>query len=126
RRSLTLTRLPERRVAALTRLDSGLCIANLHASTSENDPAGDVLAAANAAIDFAGERPLLFGGDLNLRPASSGVFEELAELGFTEPASAESIDHLLARGGMAAAAPQPWPPQAREVESAGLAIRLSD
>ena len=33
RRELVLRRLPERRTMAFARLDSGLCVANLHAST---------------------------------------------------------------------------------------------
>ena len=55
---------------ALTRTASGVCVANLHAT---NDMAAmateDVLRAARAATEFAGTAPLLFGGDLNLRPA---------------------------------------------------------
>ncbi len=40
----------------------------------------DVTAAAAAACDWAGERPLLFGGDLNLRPdRNPELFEDLRE-----------------------------------------------
>ena len=48
-----------------------LAVANLHGSVSEVRAAGDqVIDAAAQAVDFAGELPLLFGGDLNLRPAT--------------------------------------------------------
>ena len=42
-------------------------------------PTEDVLRAARAATEWAGEAPLLFGGDLNLRPAEDpSVFERAA------------------------------------------------
>ena len=72
---------PERRAMALTRTASGVCVANLHAST--NAPAlatEDVLFAAREATEWAGAAPLLFGGDLNLRPRQDPeAFEQLAE-----------------------------------------------
>ena len=106
---------PERRAMALTRTASGVCVANLHAT---NDfPAlavADLLRAARAAVEFAGGAPLLFGGDLNLRPRRNPeVFAELAErhdlTGTTAP---EAIDHLLAREMAAVEPPSPWPPGA--------------
>ena len=71
---------PERRAMALTRTASGVCIANLHATNDIPELAvEDVLLAARAATEFAGDAPLLFGGDLNLRPRPNPeVFEELA------------------------------------------------
>ena len=72
---------PERRSMALTRTASGLCVANLHATNDLPELAGeDVLHAARAAGEFAGDAPLIFGGDLNLRPAEDPeVFERLRE-----------------------------------------------
>ncbi len=72
---------PERRSMALTRTASGVCIANLHATNDAPKLATeDVLLAARAATEFAGGAPLLFGGDLNLRPAEDPeVFERLRE-----------------------------------------------
>ena len=60
----------------------------------------DVLRAARAATEFAGAAPLLFGGDLNLRPAEQpAVFERLREdFGLGPPTGPKAIDHLLARG----------------------------
>ena len=72
--------------------------------------------------------PLLFGGDLNLRPAESpAAFEELAErFGLTPPTAPGAIDHLLSRGLEVVEAPWRWPPERREVRCDDLALRLSD
>jgi endonuclease/exonuclease/phosphatase family metal-dependent hydrolase len=126
---------PERRAMALTRIafDEGaedeLCVANLHASANRPElAAADVLGAAHAAGQWAGPAPLLFGGDLNLRPqADRPVFDELRSRysldGETGP---DAIDHLLSRGITTVEAPKPWPSQRRELRHRGLALRLSD
>jgi endonuclease/exonuclease/phosphatase family metal-dependent hydrolase len=123
---------PERRAMALTRVAVGgaeLCIANLHASANRPHLAReDVLVAAEAAVAWAGTAPLLFGGDLNLRPGpDQPTFEELrsrcALEGTTGP---EAIDHLLSRGMTTVERPAPWPAQRRELDRGGLALRLSD
>ena len=120
---------PERRAIALTRTGSGLCIANLHATNDRPALAAqDVLRAAAAATEWAGEAPLLFGGDLNLRPAEDPeLFERLRErFGLTAPTEPGAIDHLLARGLEAVEPPRQLPPERREVHGDGLALRLSD
>ena len=114
---------------AFTRTASGLCVANLHATNDFPELAAeDVLLAARTATEWAGERPLLFGGDLNLRPAESpGVFDELRErFGLAPPTAPHAIDHLLARGLEVLQPPTPWPPERREVRQGGRALRLSD
>jgi endonuclease/exonuclease/phosphatase family metal-dependent hydrolase len=126
RRSAVLRWFPERRVLALARLESGLCVANLHASERAERADEDVRRAAGAALEFAGDAPLLFGGDLNIRPKSASAFAGLAREGFTAPTAPDAIDHLMARGANLARAPAPWPPEDREVKRDGLAIRLSD
>ncbi|MEX2108022.1 MAG: endonuclease/exonuclease/phosphatase family protein [Solirubrobacterales bacterium] len=130
RRELTIHEgKPERRSMALTRTASGLCIANLHATAGNAELATeDVLAAARAATEWAGEAALIFGGDLNLRPAGSpAIFEELRNrFGLGAPTSPGAIDHLLVRGLETVEAPHPWPPERREVRRGGLALRLSD
>jgi endonuclease/exonuclease/phosphatase family metal-dependent hydrolase len=91
---------PERRMMAFTRTSSGLCVANLHATNDRPDIAGpEVLRAAETAIEWAGDAPLLFGGDLNLRPAEQPeVFEQLRDgYGLAPPTGPHAIDHLLAR-----------------------------
>jgi endonuclease/exonuclease/phosphatase family metal-dependent hydrolase len=122
---------PERRTMALTRIASEgqeLCVANLHATNDRPAMAAkDVLRAAEAATAWAGEAPLLFGGDLNLRPAEDAVFDELRErFGLDGVTEARSIDHLLSRGLRPIAAARRWPAAARELPREGLALRLSD
>jgi endonuclease/exonuclease/phosphatase family metal-dependent hydrolase len=120
---------PERRALALTRTASGVCIANLHAT---NDMAAmateDVLRAARAAAEFADSAPLVFGGDLNLRPAEQpAVFERLREdFGLAAPTGPKAIDHLLTRGLEVLEPPTAWPPRRRELPLDGRALRLSD
>jgi len=120
---------PERRTMALTRTGPGLCVANLHATNDRPALATeDVLRAAAAATAWAGRAPLLFGGDLNLRPAEHPeVFERLRDrFGLAAPTGPGAIDHLLARGLEAVEPPQELPPERRELHSDGLAVRLSD
>jgi hypothetical protein len=121
---------PERRAMAFTRTASGICLANLHATNDQPGlAAADVLVAAEASADWAGGAPLLFGGDLNLRPGEDpGVFEVLRErFGLEGPTGPEAIDHLLARGLVVAGPPGPWTAERRELRRAdGRALRLSD
>jgi endonuclease/exonuclease/phosphatase family metal-dependent hydrolase len=121
---------PERRAMAFTRTASGICIANLHAT---NDvpvfAAEDVIRAVRAASEWAGDAPLIFGGDLNLRPAEDPeLFARLAsEFGLDSPVTGpKAIDHVLVRGLDVVAAPVQWPPQRRELSLDGKALRLSD
>jgi endonuclease/exonuclease/phosphatase family metal-dependent hydrolase len=130
RRELAIhTGRPERRAMAFTRTASGLCIANLHATNDRPElAAADVLLAAESAVGWAGDSPLLFGGDLNLRPAEDpGIFEQLQRrfdlAGATGP---RAIDHLLSRGLTVVTPPAPWLPEDRELRVEGLALRLSD
>jgi endonuclease/exonuclease/phosphatase family metal-dependent hydrolase len=130
----TLTDEPERRTMlwALLREPGGreLAVANLHATTGHGDDARrQVVAAAELAGDWAGGAPLVFGGDLNLRPKRAPeVFRELdARLGLSGATAPDAIDHLLARGVDVVEPPRALPPTARELtRSAGLALRLSD
>jgi endonuclease/exonuclease/phosphatase family metal-dependent hydrolase len=134
RRELTIhAGRPERRTMAFTRIAIGggvqLCIANLHATNDRSDLAtADVLRAAGAATDWAGDSPLLFGGDLNLRPAEDpGAFEALRErVGLSGAIRPKAIDHLLARGLDVVEAPAPWPAEQRELPNRDLRLRLSD
>jgi endonuclease/exonuclease/phosphatase family metal-dependent hydrolase len=130
RRELTIHKgRPERRAMAFTRTGPGLCIANLHATNDRPELAiEDVLRAAEAASDWAGEAPLLFGGDLNLRPQENpAVFTELGErFGLAAPTAPDAIDHILVRGLEVVTVPHEWPPERRELDEDGLALRLSD
>jgi endonuclease/exonuclease/phosphatase family metal-dependent hydrolase len=121
---------PERRAMAFTRTASGLCVANLHATNDKPKLAiEDVLRAARAADEWAGGAPLIFGGDLNLRPAEDPeAFVRLAEdFGLASPTTGpEKIDHVLVRGLEVVAAPAQWPAERRELPLDGKALRLSD
>jgi len=126
---------PERRMLALTRarptaFDAELCIANLHASAGSalrHLAEREVLLAARTALAWAAGAPLLLGGDLNLRPSESAVFDRLErELGLAAPTAPNSLDHLLAVGLEPIEAAAAWPPERREVRSPAGAIRLSD
>jgi endonuclease/exonuclease/phosphatase family metal-dependent hydrolase len=121
---------PERRAMAFTRTAAGLCVANLHATNDLPKMAvADVLRAADAATEWARDEPLIFGGDLNLRPAENPeLFAQLAdEFGLDSPTTGpKAIDHVLVRGLDVVAAPAQWPPQRRELSLDGKALRLSD
>ena len=126
---------PERRVMALTRAvperaGTPVRVANLHASAGpalRSAAEREVLAAAERAGAWAAGEPLIFGGDLNLRPRDTGVYAELEErFGLRAPTATGVLDHLLARGLDSLEPPRQWPPERREVTAAGLAIRLSD
>ena len=84
---------PERRVAHGVRLPSGWVV-NLHASVRplERIPL-DVERARLAALRWAGSEPVIVGGDFNLRrPVLPGF----------EPAGGHWVDHVFARGWVAA------------------------
>ncbi len=120
---------PERRAMAFTRTASEICIANLHTTNDRPDLASDELRlAARTATEWAGGSPLIFGGDLNLRPREyPEPFAELREqFALERPTSPRSIDHLLVRGLEIVEPPRAWPPEARELDEDGLALRLSD
>lgn len=135
RRELTLARRPETRRMAFSRLRSGICIANLHASQASPAAERELAAAAEAAVRWAAGAPLVLGGDLNLRPAKSPLaFARLEdELGFGGPVERDAIDHLLPRGLETTEPAASWPPERREVadptasaDASALPVRLSD
>jgi endonuclease/exonuclease/phosphatase family metal-dependent hydrolase len=136
RRELELTPgpRPERRVMGFTRATPScataeICVANLHASAGSRlraEAERELLFAAEHACDWAGDTPLLLGGDFNLRPAETDVFHLLADRdGFSTPTEG-LLDHLLVRGLEITEPPVAWPPERREVGEGELAIRLSD
>jgi endonuclease/exonuclease/phosphatase family metal-dependent hydrolase len=131
---LTLTMRPERRsmLVALLHGPDGrdLAVANLHATAGAPEAAGrEVLAAAETALELANGAPLLFGGDLNLRPARSPqVFEELERrFDVRGPVEPRSIDHLLVYGLDVLAPAHMLPASAREAPGpGGRLLTLSD
>jgi endonuclease/exonuclease/phosphatase family metal-dependent hydrolase len=133
-RELTIARKPERRRMHWSRLEwpdaAPLCVANLHATAGRPAQAApEVLAAAEAAVGWSGDDPLVFGGDLNLRPgADPEPFVLLQErFGLREPTAPDAIDHVLVRGLEIAEAPRRLAPERRELtEPDGRRLRLSD
>jgi endonuclease/exonuclease/phosphatase family metal-dependent hydrolase len=85
-----LCRLPERRVAQLVRLADGTCAVNYHGSASSARARGELDALWTRALAFAGDAPLVLGGDLNLR-------EPVAPAGMLHAAQRD-VDHVFARG----------------------------
>jgi endonuclease/exonuclease/phosphatase family metal-dependent hydrolase len=133
-RRLTLTERPERRrlLWALVRTPDGrgLAVANLHATAGDPTAAArDVEVAAERAVAWAGSDPLVFGGDLNLRPGEDpATYERLRErFGLGEPTAPAAIDHLLARGLERVEPVTALAPDERDVAGPDrLRIRLSD
>jgi len=128
--------LRERRRMSFVRLHGSglrLCVANLHLTAGSRSHAErEAMYACEIAVRWAGAAtPLIVGGDLNLRPRTTDVFEILQrDRGLGPPTGANSLDHLLARGLEVVRPSAPWPPARRELEvSTGLGIRrlrLSD
>jgi endonuclease/exonuclease/phosphatase family metal-dependent hydrolase len=133
-RRLTLTTWPERRrmLWARVAMPGGrqLAVANLHATSGDRVAAArEVELGADRAVEWSGDDPLLFGGDLNVRPGcDAGLFERLrGRLGLGPRAVPGSLDHLLARGLDVVDPPAPLPPEERDVDGPdGLKLRLSD
>ena len=138
-RRLTLTRRPERRRLLWARLAptatadpaAELTVANMHLTADDTAAAArEALVAAEHAGRWSAGRPLIFGGDLNLRPARSGrAFDQLRErYGLDGATPGRAIDHLLSVGLEPLEPPQVLPPERRELPADGgsLAIRLSD
>lgn len=132
-RRLTLTRRPERRrmLFAVVRAPGGqlLAVANLHATAGDREGAArDVRLAAGRATEWAEGLPLVFGGDLNLRPAKDpDVFAELEHrYGLSAPADRDAIDHLLARGARVVEPAARLPDAVREAADPAGRVLLSD
>jgi endonuclease/exonuclease/phosphatase (EEP) superfamily protein YafD len=129
RHRVVLTRRPELRVMAITRLDSGLTVANLHVSTSPPSAERELLAGAATAVELSDDGPLVFGGDFNVRPQASKVFAQLDQrFGLAPPTAPDRLSHLLVRNLEVVEHPAAWLPEARDIvdPETGLLIRLSD
>jgi endonuclease/exonuclease/phosphatase family metal-dependent hydrolase len=126
---LTLARWPERRRAMRVRIEqegAALTVVNLHASANRPVAAAREL---RHAAEWAGEGPLLLGGDFNLRPAlQPEIFDELRErFGLAPSTGPDAIDHVLARGLEVVEQPQRLPPERRELDAEERTrLRLSD
>lgn len=133
-RRMTLARRPERRRLLWARLEApgrhAVCVGNLHLSTTPPERiAREALAAAGAAVAWAGAAPLVLGGDFNIRPRRTpDAFERLnADFGLAPPTGPNHIDHLLVRGAELVEPPRALPVAWRELPAGdGRVLRLSD
>jgi endonuclease/exonuclease/phosphatase family metal-dependent hydrolase len=132
-RRVTLARRPEQRRmhwAWLELPEGRVCAANLHASAGLPERASaEVVRAAQLAVEWSGDHPLVFGGDLNLRPARNPEpFDVMRErFGLAEYTARDAIDHLLVRGLEVGERPRRLAAERRELpEADGLRLRLSD
>ncbi|HMJ94510.1 MAG TPA: endonuclease/exonuclease/phosphatase family protein [Thermoleophilaceae bacterium] len=133
-RRMILTLRPERRTMLWARVElpdgATVCVANLHASAGLPQKASaEALAAAASAVEWSEGDPLVFGGDMNLRPGPHpAAFAELRErFGLGDPTGPKVIDHLLARGLEVVEPTRQLAPEDRELpERDGRRLRLSD
>lgn len=86
---------PERRVVHAVRIGDGRWLANVHCSTRPPRAHADLARARAAALRWAGDAPLVLGGDFNV------VHPRVPELAL---AASHHVDHVCARG-LGAAAP---------------------
>ena len=114
RHRVVLTRKPETRAMALTRMESGLCVANLHVSTKPSSAERELLEPPS-------EPPRSRGGPADLRrrlqrPAEGerGLRPARGPLGLAPRTAPDRLSHLLVRGLEVIEHPAALPPEARD------------
>lgn len=128
-RRFTLTRRPERRRMLWARLhgpnDATLTVANMHLTARDSPKAGrEAILAAEHAVAWSRDDPLVFGGDLN---APDTVDELCERFGLKPEPDSQPIEHLLGRGLEVVEPPRALPHEAHEVRGPnGRRLRLSD
>jgi len=128
-RRLTLARRPERRRMLWVRLHgpggAELAVANVHLTSWDSPKAGrEALRAAEHAVMWADEDPLVLGGDFNAPDTYPELCERFALAPQPEP---NTIEHLLGRRLEVLEPPRALPPGARELAGpGGRLLRLSD
>ena len=80
---------PERRVVHAARVAAGMWFANVHASTHPPRARRDLALASATALRWAGEEPLVFGGDCNVVRLALSGFEHVG---------VSHVDHVFVRG----------------------------
>ncbi len=143
-RSLLLNPFPgrglreRRRMSFVAVRDAGpaLGVANLHLTAgSRRQAEREAVRAIGTAVGWSGGArqggALIVGGDFNLRPRDTQLFDRLQrESGLAAPTTPDGLDHLLARGLEVVRPPAAWPLARRELEvPVGLEarrLRLSD
>lgn len=106
---------PERRVVHAVSLDDGCWAANLHATVHDDARArAEIAHAARSARAWAGDAPLVLGGDLNVRdPSVDGLAH----------AAGEGVDHVFVRG-LEAEGAMSIPPRGRLSDHPAIAVTL--
>lgn len=123
RSRVTLAWRPERRRMVRAELEhpgaGRLAVANMHLTAGDPRRAAAEL---TRALDAALPGPLIFGGDLNVRPFQAPeAYEPLGP-----PTGPKSIDHVFGLGLTVVEPPRRLPDERRELPEAGLRLRLSD
>jgi len=115
-RAVRLRISPERRVAQMVRLACGPCLVNYHGSAIPPLATEELMRIWELALPWAGDAPLVVGGDLNLRAprAPSPTIAHVAT---------RDVDHVFVRG-LVAVAPTQVP--ARSISLQGVTLELSD
>jgi endonuclease/exonuclease/phosphatase family metal-dependent hydrolase len=90
-RAVRLRAWPERRVAQLARLRDGTCLVNFHGSARVALAEGELERLWERALAWAGEAPLIVGGDLNLR-SPRAPDSDIVHV------ACRDVDHLFVRG----------------------------
>jgi hypothetical protein len=128
-RRLTLTRRPERRRMLWARLrgphGARLAIANVHLTAHDSAKSGrEALLAAEHAVAWANDDPLLFGGDLN----APDTYDKLCErLEFVPRPDPKTIQFVFGRKLEVIDPPTELGSEAQEVPApSGRRLRLSD
>jgi endonuclease/exonuclease/phosphatase family metal-dependent hydrolase len=128
-------RMRERRRLALTRLvnaDREVCVGNLHLTAgARGQTAREARRAAEIALEWAHGAPVVLGGDFNVRPVSSDLYDDLCEgAKLCGTTSRDGIDHILTAGLETIDPPSRWEPERHELDVlTGLEhrrLRLSD
>ena len=102
-----------------------LTVANMHLTARDSPKAGrEVIFAAEHAVEWSGDDPLIFGGDLN---APDRVDELCTRFGFQPAPGEQPIEHLFCRNLSLVEPPRTLPREAHELPARdGRLLRLSD
>lgn len=113
--SARLRAWPERRWIHGVRLSSGVWVVNVHATVPKRDPEQrDLALALRLALRWAGEAPLVLGGDLNQRAPRIPGLEHVA---------GHRVDHVFVRG-LEATGPAQRPERGNLSDHEPLAVDL--
>lgn len=106
-------------------------VACCHCHPDPRAHAVEIPRAGAAALDAAGDLPLILGADLNARAGQMPeMFRNLESRGLTRVPGDDGIDHILARGARPMGTARRWEPEEREIavpwKGETRRIRISD